>query len=87
MEGCLGRDTADQVNGLGVNIGLVLVSIILLTNRDAGQRGTLLTEVCHNLTSVHARDGRNTLTSAPLCQRLDSGPMAVLQGVVLDNDA
>lgn len=86
VEGSLGRNTADQVDGLGVDVGLVLVGIILLTHSDAGQRRTLLTEVCHNLTSVHTRDGGNTFASAPLGQRLDGSPVAVPQSIVLDND-
>lgn len=86
VERRLGRDTTDQVNGLGVDESLVLIRIVLLANGDASKRGTLLTEVCDDLTSVNTRDGGNALASAPLSKRLNSGPVAVLQGVVLDDD-
>jgi hypothetical protein len=86
VEGSLGGHTADEVDSLRVDVGLVLIGIVLLADGNAGQRGTLLTEVCHNLTGVDARDGGDTLTSAPLSQRLDSSPMAVLQSVVLDHN-
>jgi hypothetical protein len=86
VEGCLCRDTTDQVDGLRVDKGLILIRIVLLANGDASKGGTLLTEVCDDLTSVDARDSGDTLAGAPLSKRLDSGPVAVLQGVVLDND-
>jgi hypothetical protein len=86
VEGSLGRHTTDQVNGLRVNVGFILVGIVLLTNGDTCEGRTLLTEVCHNLTRVDAGDGGNTLTSAPLSEGLDCGPVAVLQSIVLDND-
>lgn len=87
VEGCLGRDAADQVDGLGVDEGLVLVGVVLLADGDAGKGGTLLTEVGDDLASVDAGDGGDTLASAPLRERLNGGPVAVLQGVVLDDDA
>jgi hypothetical protein len=37
-------------------------------------------------TSVNACDGGNTFSSAPLAQTLDSGPMAVLEGGIGDDD-
>jgi hypothetical protein len=86
VEGSLGGHPANQIDGLGVNVSLVLVGVVLLANSDASQGRTLLTEVCHNLTCVDARDGGNTLASTPLSERLDSSPMAVLQGIVLHND-
>ena len=87
MEGSLGGHAADQVDGLGVDVGLILIGIVLLSNADASQRRTLLTEICHDLTGVDAGDGWDTLTSAPFGKRLDSSPVAVLQSVVLDDDS
>lgn len=87
MEGRLGGNTTDKVDSLGVDIGLVLISVVFLTDGNAGQRRTLFPEVCHNLTGVDARDGGNTLASAPFSKRLNSGPVAVLHGVVLDDNA
>jgi hypothetical protein len=86
VERCLSRDTTDQVDGLRVDEGLILISIVLLANGDASEGGTLLTEVCDDLTSVDTRDSRDTLAGAPLSKRLNGSPMAVLQGVVLDDD-
>jgi len=87
VERSLGGHTADEVDGLGVDVRLIFIGIVLLADGDAGQRGTLLAEVCHNLAGVDARDGRDTLTSTPLGQRLNSSPVAVLQRIVLDNNA
>jgi hypothetical protein len=86
VERCLGRDTTNQVDGLRVDKGLVLVGIVLLANGDTSEGRTLLTEVCDDLTSVDTRDSGNTLTGAPLSKRLNSGPVAVLQSVVLNDD-
>jgi hypothetical protein len=87
VEGSLSGHTADQVDGLRINVGLVLVGIVLLTDGDTSKGRTLLTEVCHNLTRVDTGDGGDTLASAPLGEGLDGSPVAVLQGIVLDNDA
>lgn len=87
VEGSLGADATDKVDGLGVNESLVLVGVILLANSDAGKGGTLLTEECDNLAGVDTRDGRNALAGAPLSQRLNGGPVAVLESVILDDDA
>jgi hypothetical protein len=86
VEGGLGGDAADQVDGLRVDEGLVLVRVVLLADGDAGERGPLLAEVGDHLASVDAGDGGDSLAGAPLGERLDGGPVAVLQGVVLDND-
>lgn len=86
VERSFGADLADQVDLLRVDESLVLVGIVLLTNGDTGQRGTLLTEVGDNGTGVNTRDGRNTLTGAPLTKTLDSGPVTVLLRNVGDND-
>lgn len=87
MEGSLGANTTNKVDGLGINESLVFVGIVLLSNRDASQRRTLLTEVGDNLTSVHARNGGNTLASTPLGKTLDRSPVAVLHGIVLNNNS
>jgi hypothetical protein len=87
VERSLCADAADQVDGFGVHVGLVLVGIILLADGDASQRRTLLTEVSYDLTGVNARDGWDTLASAPLRKTFDCGPVAVLERVVLDYNA
>jgi hypothetical protein len=87
VEGCFSGHTADEVDSLGVDVCLIFVGIVLLTNGDTSQRGTLLAEVCHNLTGVDARDGWNTLTSTPFSKGLDGSPVAVLESIVLHNDA
>lgn len=87
VEGCLCRNTTHKVDSLRVNVRLVLISIVLLTNGDTSKRGSLLTEVGYNLTSVDTRDGGDTLASTPCTKRLDSSPVAVLQGIVLNNNA
>jgi len=87
VEGSLGRDTADQVNGFGVDIGLVLIGIVFLTNSDTGEGGTLFTEVGYDLTGVNTRDGGDTLASAPLRKRLNGSPVAVPQSIVLNDNA
>ena len=68
VEGSLGRYTTHEVDSLGVDVCLVFISIVFLTDRDTSKRRTLLTEVCYNLTSVNARDGGDTLSSTPLCE-------------------
>lgn len=87
MEGSLGAHPANEVDGFRVNVGLILVGIVLFSDGDTSQRRTLLTKVCYDLTGINTRDGRNTLTSTPLSKTLNSSPVAVLQGVILDNDA
>lgn len=82
----LGANTLDQVDGTRVDITLVLVRIVLVTDRDSRQRRALLTEECDDLTSVDTRDGRDSLTGAPLAQALNRGPVAVLGSHVRHND-
>lgn len=86
MEWCFGGYTTDEVDGLGVNESLVLIGVVLLADSNTSEGRTLLTKVRYDFTSINARDGRDTLASAPLSKRLNSGPMAVLQGIVLNND-
>lgn len=85
-EGSLGADTLDQVDGTGVDEALVLVGVVLVTNGDPSEGRTLLTEVGDDLTSIDARDGRDTLTGAPVAQALNGGPVTVLGGDVGDDD-
>lgn len=87
MEGRLGGDTTDQVDSLRVNVGLVFISIVLFSNGNAGQRRTLLTEVCHDFTRVDTRNSGDTLTGTPLSKGLNGSPVAMLHCVVLDNNA
>jgi hypothetical protein len=86
QEGSLGADTLDKVDLAGIDEALILVGIILVTNGDPGQGRTLLTEVSNDGTGVNARDGRDTLTSAPLAEALDSGPVAVVEGDIGDDN-
>lgn len=86
MEGLLGAHTADKVDTLRVNVGFVLIGIVLFTNGDPGERGTLFTEVGDNGAGVDARDGRNALPLTPLGQALDGGPVAVLLGDIGNDD-
>lgn len=87
MERGLGAYPANEVDGLGVHEGLVLIGIVFLSDSDACQRRTLLTEVCNNLAGVYARNGGNTFGSTPLSKTLNSSPMAMLQSIVLNNDS
>jgi hypothetical protein len=86
VEGSLRADLTDEVNLLGVDEGLILISVVLLTDGDTSQRGTLFTEVGDNRTGVNTRDGRNALASAPFTKTLDGGPMAILFSHVCDYD-
>ena len=86
MERCLGRNTTNKVDGLGIDEGLILVGIVLFADGNTGEGRTLLTKVCYDLTSVDARDGWDTLASAPLSKGLNGGPVTVFQSVVLHND-
>lgn len=86
-EGGLGAHPLDQVDLARVDKALVLVGIVLVANRDPGQRRTLLSEVGDNGTSVNARDGGHSLPSTPIAQTLDGGPVAVLGGHIGHNDS
>ena len=85
-EGSLSGNTLDEVDLAGVDEALILIGIVLVTNRDPGKRGTLLTEVGDNRTSVNTGDGGNTLAGAPVAQALDGGPVAVLSSDIGDDD-
>lgn len=87
VEGGLRADPSDKVDGLGVDVSLILVGVILLSNRDTSKRRALLPEVCHNLTGVDAGNSWDTLPSTPFSKTFDSSPVAVPQRVVLDNNA
>lgn len=86
-EGSLGADTLDQVDLARVDEALVLVCIVLFADGDSGERGTLLSEVGDNLSSVDAGDGRDALSGAPLAKALNGGPVAVVEGDVGDDNA
>lgn len=85
-EGSLGGDSLDKVDLAGINEALVLVGIVLVTNRDPSKGRTLLSEVGDDGTSVNTRDGGDTLAGAPLTEALDGSPMAVVQGHIGDDD-
>jgi hypothetical protein len=85
-EGSLGADTLDQVNLTRVDVAFVLVGIILLANGDTGKGRTLLSKEGDDLSGINARDGRHTLSGAPLAEGLDSGPVAVVEGNVGDDN-
>lgn len=86
-EGSLGADALNQVDLAGIDEALVLVGIVLVTNRDSGKGGTLLTEVGDDFAGVDARDGGDTFTGTPFAQALNSRPVAVLEGDIGDNHA
>ena len=86
VEGRLGGNLLDKVDAARVLVRLVLVSVVLLANGDLAKGRTLFTEVGDNITSVNAGDGGNTLTSTPLRQTLDGGPVGVLCGGVCNNN-
>lgn len=85
-EGSLGADTLNEVNLAGVNEALILISIVLVTNGDSGEGRTLLSQIGDDLSGIHARDSRNTLSGAPLAQALNSCPMAVLKSDIGDDN-
>ncbi len=76
-ERSLGAHALDQVDLTGVDETLILVGIVLVTNRNPGERGTLLTEVCDNGTGIDASNGGDALPSAPVTQALNGRPVAV----------
>jgi hypothetical protein len=82
VEWSLGRDSLDQINGFRVNVCLVLIGIIFLTDRDAGQRRTLLSEKCDNVSGVDAANGWHALSGTPLGQTLNGGPVTVFDSVI-----
>lgn len=86
VERSLGADLTDQVDLLRVDEGLILVSVVLLTDGDTSEGRTLLTEVGDNGTSVDAGDGGHTLTGTPFTETLDGSPVAVLLSHIGDDD-
>jgi hypothetical protein len=87
VERLLGGDFGYQVDLLGIDERLVLVGIVLVSDGDTGEGGSLLTEVGDDRTGVDTRDGGDSLTLAPVSERLDSGPVRVLFRVVGDDDS
>lgn len=77
-ERSLGAHFLDEVDLGRVHEALVLVGIVFVTNGDPSQRGTLLSEVSDDGTSIDTGDGRDALTRAPVGQAFDGGPVAVL---------
>ncbi len=53
MKGSLGADPLDQVDLFRINESLILISVVLLSNGDPGQRRTLLAQVCDNRTGIN----------------------------------
>lgn len=86
MEWSFGRDSLDQVNGFRINVCLVLIGIILLTDSDTAQRRALLSEECDNVPGVNTADGWHTLPGAPLRQTLNGGPVTVLGCVICNHN-
>ena len=86
MEGCLGGDTSDEVDGLGVDVSFVLIRVVLLSNGDASQRRTLLPQEGDNGPGVHPANGWHALSGAPLAQALDSCPMAMMLCNICNDD-
>lgn len=86
-KGSLGADALNQVDLAGIDEALVLVGVVLVTNRDSGKGRTLLTEIGDDFAGVDARDGGDTFAGTPFAQALDSRPVAVLEGDIGDNHA
>jgi hypothetical protein len=86
VEWGLGAHFLDQVDLLRVNEGFVLVCIIFLSNGDSSQRRSNFPQMGDNSTSIDTRDGRNTLTSTPLTQALNSRPVTVLLSIIGHNN-
>lgn len=96
MEGRVGRRNnkgsfsahpLDKVDLARVDETLVLVGIVLVTDRDPSQGRALLSQVGNDSTRVHARDGGHSLPGTPVAQALNGSPVAVLLGIVRDNDS
>lgn len=85
-EGSLGGHALDKVDLARVDEALILIGVVLVANGDPGERGTLLTEVGDNRTSVNTGNGGNALAGAPLAQALNSSPVAVLRSDIGDNN-
>lgn len=86
VERSFGADSFDQVDLAGIYKALILIRIVLISSRDSGKRGTLLSEVRDDSTSINSRDGRDAFSCTPLSQAFYSGPMAVLLGGVGHDD-
>ena len=84
-EGGFRANLLDKVNLARIDETLVFVGIVLITNRDSGQGGSLLSEVSDNGTGVNARDGGNAFSGTPCAEALNSSPMTILLGDVGDN--
>lgn len=85
-KGSLGAHTLDQIDLARVDEAFVFVGVVLVTNRNPSKGRTLLSEEGDNLTSINARNGRNTLTSTPGTQALDSSPVAVVESHIGHNN-
>lgn len=83
----LGADLADKVDLFGIDKGLVLVGIVFFTDGDPGKRGSLLSKIGHNGSSINARDGRDTLPCTPFAQAFDGSPVTVLLRDVCHHDS
>jgi hypothetical protein len=86
VEWSLGADSLHQVDLLGVNESLILIGIIFFPNGDSSQRRSHLPQIRDNGTGVDTRDSRNTLTSTPIAQALNSSPVTVLLSVIRNNN-
>lgn len=83
----LGADPLHKVNLARVDEALILICVVLVTDRNPSQGRTLLTEVRDNGTGVNARNGGHTLTRTPLSQALNRGPVAVLLSHIRHNNS
>lgn len=86
-EGSLGAHTLDEVDLARIDEALVFVGVVFFANGNSSKRGSLFSEESDNLTSIDARNGRDTLTGAPLAQTLDSSPMAVVESYIRNDNA
>lgn len=76
----LGANTLDQVDLARVDKALIFVGVVLVTNGDSGERGTLLSEEGDDFSGINSRNSGDALAGAPLAQTLNGSPVAVVEG-------
>lgn len=65
---------------LRVHKGFVLISVVFLTDGDAGQRRPLLPQICDNFSSVDSSNRTYPFPSTPLPQAFDRSPVTIFLG-------
>ena len=77
MERGLRADLADEIDLLRVDKVLVLILVILVSNGDSGQAGTLFSQIGDYGPGVDTSDGWNTFSGTPFTQAFHSGPVGI----------